>query len=118
MIARMVVRNLAHRPIRTFLSVLAVAVEVAMILLIVGLSEGLLQESMRRTKGVGADILIHGHEPCEDGFSAPNERQIILDGCCSHAAYLIVPVAQKLTHREIVGRIQSLHQPALRSSRN
>lgn len=58
MIARMVVRNLAHRPIRTFLSVLAVAVEVAMILLIVGLSEGLLLESMRRTKGVGADILI------------------------------------------------------------
>jgi putative ABC transport system permease protein len=57
-IARMVVRNLAHRPIRTFLSVLAVAVEVAMILLIVGLSEGLLQESMRRTKGIGADILI------------------------------------------------------------
>jgi putative ABC transport system permease protein len=57
-IARIVVRNLAHRPIRTFLSVLAVAVEVAMILLIVGLSEGLLQESMRRTKGVGADILI------------------------------------------------------------
>jgi putative ABC transport system permease protein len=58
MIARMVVRNLAHRPIRTFLSVLAVAVEVAMILLIVGLSEGLLQESMLRTKGIGADILI------------------------------------------------------------
>jgi putative ABC transport system permease protein len=58
MIGRMVARNLAHRPIRTFLSVLAVAVEVAMILLIVGLSEGLLQESMNRTKGVGADILI------------------------------------------------------------
>ena len=58
MIARMVARNLAHRPIRTFLSVLAVAVEVAMILLIVGLSEGLLQESVRRTKGIGADILI------------------------------------------------------------
>jgi len=67
---------------------------------------------------VGADILIHGHEPCEAGYSAPNPRQIILDGCCSHAAYLIVPVGQKLTHREIISRITSLHQPSLRCSRN
>ena len=58
MINRLVVRNLMHRPIRTGLSVLAIAVEVAMILLIVGLSEGLLEESARRTRGVGADILI------------------------------------------------------------
>jgi hypothetical protein len=56
--------------------------------------------------------LIHGHEPCEDGFSAPNSRQIILDGCCSHAAYLILPVAEKLSHRAIVSRITSLHTPA------
>jgi hypothetical protein len=61
---------------------------------------------------VNADILIHGHEPCEAGFSAPNPRQIILDGCCSHAAYLIVPVAQKLTHKQIVSRITSLHSPS------
>lgn len=59
---------------------------------------------------VGAEILIHGHEPCEDGFSAPNARQIILDGCCSHAAYLILPVGPKLTHRDIVARISALHQ--------
>ena len=36
MINQMVVRNLLHRPVRTVLSVLAVAVEVAMILMIVG----------------------------------------------------------------------------------
>ena len=60
---------------------------------------------------VGADVLIHGHEPCEEGFSAPNSRQIILDGCCSQATYLIVPVGQKLTHREIIGRITGLHSP-------
>lgn len=58
MINRMVVRNLLHRPIRSGLSVLAVAVEVAMILLIVGLSEGLLHDSQQRTRGVGADIMI------------------------------------------------------------
>ena len=58
MINHMVVRNLLHRPIRTVLSVLAVAVEVAMILMIVGVSEGLLSESQRRSRGVGADIVI------------------------------------------------------------
>ncbi len=58
MINRMVVRNLLHRPVRTVLSVLAVAVEVAMILMIVGVSEGLLWESQQRSRGVGADIVI------------------------------------------------------------
>jgi hypothetical protein len=66
---------------------------------------------------VGADILIHGHEPCEAGFSAPNARQIILDGCCSHAAYLILPVGPKLTHRDIVSRITALHTPTPQCTR-
>jgi hypothetical protein len=61
---------------------------------------------------VGADVLIHGHEPCEAGYSAPNSRQVILDGCCSHAAYLILPIGPKLTHADVVSRIASLHHPA------
>jgi hypothetical protein len=60
---------------------------------------------------VGAEVLIHGHEPCEAGYSAPNSRQIILDGCCSQAAYLILPVGPKLTHAEVVARVASLHHP-------
>ena len=58
MINQMIARNLTHRPIRTGLSVLAVAVEVTMILMIVGVAEGLLWESQRRSRGVGADIVI------------------------------------------------------------
>ncbi len=58
MINRLVVSNLRHRPIRTGLSILAVAMEVAMMLLIVGVAEGLLEESQGRTRSVGADILI------------------------------------------------------------
>ncbi len=58
MIQRLVLRNLSHRPVRTGLTILAIAVEVMMIVMMVGVSEGLLQESLRRTKGVGADILI------------------------------------------------------------
>jgi len=58
MVHRLVLRNLLHRPLRTLLTILAVAVEVTMIVLMVGVSEGLLTESLRRTRGVGADILI------------------------------------------------------------
>ena len=58
MINRLVVSNLLHRPIRTGLSILAVTMEVTMMLLIVGLAEGLLEESQKRSRGVGADIVI------------------------------------------------------------
>jgi hypothetical protein len=58
---------------------------------------------------VGAEVLIHGHEPCEAGFSAPNKRQVILDGCCSQATYLILPVGPKLSQADVIGRIRSLH---------
>jgi hypothetical protein len=58
---------------------------------------------------VGADVLIHGHEPCEAGFSSPNKRQVILDGCCSHATYLLLPVGPKLSQADVIARIKNLH---------
>lgn len=57
---------------------------------------------------VDADILIHGHDPCPCGFRVPNDRQIILDCCAEKATYLIVPVAEKLSHAELVERIRKL----------
>jgi putative ABC transport system permease protein len=57
-INKFVISNLAHRPIRTFLSVLAIAVEVTMILTLVGVSYGTLDGTARRARGVGADILV------------------------------------------------------------
>ena len=58
MINRLVVNNLRHRPIRTCLSILAVTMEVTMMLLIVGVADGLLEESQSRSRSIGADILI------------------------------------------------------------
>jgi hypothetical protein len=58
---------------------------------------------------VGAEVLIHGHEPCEAGYSAPNKRQVILDGCCSQATYLLLPVGPKLTQDDVIAKIKSLH---------
>lgn len=59
-------------------------------------------------KLVGADVLIHGHDPCPAGFRAPNDRQIILDCCSDKATYLIIPVAERLTHEQLVSRVAFL----------
>jgi putative ABC transport system permease protein len=58
MMNRMIVGNLVHRPLRSLISVVAVALEVTLILLIVGLSLGMLQDSRTRTAGIGADVLV------------------------------------------------------------
>jgi hypothetical protein len=57
---------------------------------------------------VGAKILITGHEPCGEGFSAPNDLQIILDCCGDKAAYVILPVGPELSHAEVVARVRTL----------
>jgi putative ABC transport system permease protein len=44
--------------VRTIITVLAVAVEVTLVIIVVGLTTGLLTESAKRTQGVGADIMI------------------------------------------------------------
>jgi putative ABC transport system permease protein len=54
---KLIFANLGHRPIRTLLSVLAIAVEVTMILTLVGVSYGTLDGTADRARGVGADIL-------------------------------------------------------------
>src|SRR5215471_18507609 len=55
---KLVFENLRQRPIRTSLSVLAIGVEVTMILTLVGISYGTLDETARRARGVGADIVV------------------------------------------------------------
>jgi putative ABC transport system permease protein len=55
---RMILANVAHRPVRTAISVLAVAIEVSMVMLVVGMTTGLLKESAKRVEGVGADVLV------------------------------------------------------------
>ena len=58
MLNKLIIANLTHRPIRTLLSVLAIAVEVTMILTLVGVSYGTLDSSAERARGVGADIVV------------------------------------------------------------
>ena len=58
MVNRMIFENILHRPIRTLVSVLAVAIEVGMVMLVVGMTHGMLHETARRVQGVGADIMV------------------------------------------------------------
>jgi putative ABC transport system permease protein len=58
MMNKMIVANLANRPVRSVISVAAIALEVTLILLIVGLSVGMLNDSRSRQAGIGADIIV------------------------------------------------------------
>ena len=58
MMGQLVWRNLFHRPVRTLIGVVAVAVEVALVVIIVGLTSGLLQETAKRIEGIGADVML------------------------------------------------------------
>src|SRR5213594_3912379 len=54
---QMIIAGLKARPVRTTVSLLAVALEVVLILVVVGLTAGISDETGKRTEGVGADIL-------------------------------------------------------------
>jgi putative ABC transport system permease protein len=55
---KIVLENMRFKPMRSLLSVLLIGVPVTLILCLVGVSEGLLQDSARRARGIGADIVI------------------------------------------------------------
>jgi putative ABC transport system permease protein len=71
---KLIFANLGHRPVRTLLSVLAIAVEVTMILTLVGVSHGTLDSTAARARGVGADIILR--PPNSTVISAVNSSAI------------------------------------------
>lgn len=58
MMNKMIVANLVHRPIRSLISISAVALEVILILLIVSFFYGQLNGSKASQVGVGADVMV------------------------------------------------------------
>src|SRR5271155_444811 len=58
MMNKMIVANLIHRPLRSLISIIAIALEDTLILLIVGLSLGILNDSRARQAGMGADVVV------------------------------------------------------------
>jgi hypothetical protein len=66
------------------------------------------ENARRFAQLVGAQVLIHGHEPCPEGCKVPNDVQIILDCCGRPATYLILPTGEQLDHAQIAERIERL----------
>jgi putative ABC transport system permease protein len=58
LIYRLVWENLKHRPVRTFLSAIFIGISITLILTIVGLSRGVLDDVRDRARGTNADIVI------------------------------------------------------------
>lgn len=79
MIVRLVLENVRHRPIRTLLSILLIAIPVTLILSLIGLSNGFLEDSRKRSAGVGADILLKPPGSSLMSFSSGALPQKVVD---------------------------------------
>lgn len=55
---KLVLGNVLHRPLRTLISVVAVAIEVIMILSIVAIMVGMVNNASSQQSGIGADIIV------------------------------------------------------------
>jgi putative ABC transport system permease protein len=69
-IAQLVYENVRHRPMRTALSALLIAVPVTLILTLVGLSQGFVRDSSSRARGIGADIFVRAPDAAVMSFAA------------------------------------------------
>lgn len=79
MLNKLVIENFRHRPLRTLLSVAAIGIEVMLMLTLVGLSRGVLEEYSRRAKGVGADIIMRPSGSSVMSFSTASIPVALLD---------------------------------------
>ena len=76
---QIIMASLRARPVRTAVSILAVALEVTLILVVVGLTTGITSETGKRVEGVGGDIMLQ----------APNSSIIILSSARMRSAQRI-----------------------------
>ncbi len=79
MIFKLVWENVRFRPVRTLLSILLIAVPVTLILTLIGLSQGLLDDSKQRSAGVGADIIVKPPGSSLMSFSSSPMPEKIVD---------------------------------------
>jgi putative ABC transport system permease protein len=94
MMNKMIVANLVQRPIRSLISIVAIALEVTLILLIVWLSLGMMNDSRARQEGIGADVIV----------LPPGSSQIIGMTAAS-APIKVADVLAKLDHVQTVSPV-------------
>jgi putative ABC transport system permease protein len=75
---KLILENMRYRPLRSLLSALLIAIPVTLILTLVGMSQGMLAESARRTRGIGADIMVRPPNAAFMSFSgAPMTENLV-----------------------------------------
>jgi putative ABC transport system permease protein len=74
---KLVFENLKHRPVRTLLGVFIIGIQVMIILALVGLSQGTLNDQVTRARGVGADIVIRAPTSSVIGMSVGMREGVV-----------------------------------------
>ena len=74
-----VLANVLHRPLRALVSVLAISLEVLLILMVVGICQGMIVETAQRQNGIGADIFLRPPNASVI-FSTASDRMPTEDG--------------------------------------
>ncbi|WP_263380340.1 ABC transporter permease [Granulicella paludicola] len=91
---KLIVGNLVHRPLRSIISALAIAIEVVMILSIVGIFNGILNGSRTQNAGTGMDMVVH-----------PGASSAILSTSSASADVRVANVLRDLPHVAVVAPV-------------
>ena len=91
---KMIVSNLVHRPIRSLISVFAIAIEVTLMLVIVGLMFGMMNDQKERQAGIGADAMVR-----------PPGSSVILSASGAPLSIKVGDVLRKLDHVKAVAPV-------------
>jgi putative ABC transport system permease protein len=98
-IGKLVLENLKHRPLRSLLSILLIGVPVTLILSLVGLTHGMSEDSQKRQRGIGADILVKGSTASQAvSFSPANVPEALVQaiGKRPHVAMALGVINQNI----------------------
>ena len=91
---KLILGNLVHRPLRSVISALAVAIEVIMILSVVALFYGMVNGSRSETTGIGMDMIVH-----------PGAATAIMMTSSASADVRIAKVLEALPHVQVVAPV-------------
>ena len=91
---KLILGNLIHRPLRSIISALAVAIEVVMILSIVGIFYGILNGARAQQSGTGMDMIVR-----------PGATNALLSSGSASADVRIADVLRKMPHVQVVSPV-------------
>jgi len=91
---KLIVGNLVHRPLRSVISALAVAIEVIMILSIAAIMLGMLNGSRTQTSGIGMDMITH-----------PGTTSALMNTSSANASVKVADVLQALPYVKVAAPV-------------